>query len=187
MPDIDIDFANRDEILKVVKHRIATLDTKAKHNTGVYVTEIPHDPLTLKSTIGYKEAEDRGYFKLDFLNVSLYKHVRDLTHLSELQERKPLWELLGHKEFTDGLFHIAGHHELCQKLQPQSVIQLAAVLAIIRPGKRYLADKSWPEIHAEVWKKPEDGSYYFKKSHAVSYAVAVIVHMNLLVEILANE
>ena len=85
------------------------------------------------------------------------------------------------------MFHIAGHHELCQKLQPKSAIQLAAVLAIIRPGKRYLADKTWPEIHAEVWKKPEDGSYYFKKSHAVSYAVAVIVHMNLLVEILANE
>ena len=34
----------------------------------------------------------------------------------------------------------------------------------------------------EVWQKPEDGSYYFKKAHAVSYAVAVVVHMNLLCE-----
>jgi DNA polymerase III alpha subunit len=34
----------------------------------------------------------------------------------------------------------------------------------------------------EIWTKPSDGSYYFKKSHATAYAVAVVVHMNLLVE-----
>jgi len=34
----------------------------------------------------------------------------------------------------------------------------------------------------EVWQKPEDGSYYFKKAHAVAYALSVVVHMNLLCE-----
>jgi hypothetical protein len=34
----------------------------------------------------------------------------------------------------------------------------------------------------EVWTKPEDDAYYFKKAHAVSYAMAVVVHMNLLCE-----
>ena len=34
----------------------------------------------------------------------------------------------------------------------------------------------------EVWIKPKDGEYYFKKAHAVAYAVGVVVHMNLLCE-----
>jgi len=31
----------------------------------------------------------------------------------------------------------------------------------------------------EVWVKPTDGSYFFKKSHAVAYAQAIVVQMNL--------
>ena len=38
MPDIDIDFADRDVILDKIDHRVAKLDTGKKHNTGVYVT-----------------------------------------------------------------------------------------------------------------------------------------------------
>jgi len=33
-----------------------------------------------------------------------------------------------------------------------------------------------------VWKKPSDGSYYFKKAHAVAYAHAIVVQMNLICE-----
>ena len=40
MPDIDIDFADRNEILGRLKHRVAKLEYGKKHNTGVYVTEI---------------------------------------------------------------------------------------------------------------------------------------------------
>ena len=32
----------------------------------------------------------------------------------------------------------------------------------------------------EVWKKPKDGSYFFKKSHAIAYAHAIVVQMNLM-------
>ena len=39
----------------------------------------------------------------------------------------------------------------------------------------------------EVWTKPENDEYYFKKAHAVSYAMAVVVHMNLLVEQLYGQ
>ena len=84
MPDIDIDFGDRDVVLSKLQHRVARLDTGKKHNTGVYVTEIPHNPIDNISTIDYKIAEDRGYFKLDFLNVSIYKDVRDEAHLQEL-------------------------------------------------------------------------------------------------------
>ena len=81
MPDIDIDFADRTILLDKLKHRVAKLSTGKKHNTGVYATEIPHNPVDKLSTIDYERAEDRGYFKLDFLNVSIYKDIKDETHL----------------------------------------------------------------------------------------------------------
>ena len=59
MPDIDIDFADRDIILDKLNHRIAKLDTGKKHNTGVYFTEIPHNPVDNLATIDYDEAEER--------------------------------------------------------------------------------------------------------------------------------
>ena len=182
MPDIDIDFADRNEILGRLKHRIAKLDTGKKHNTGVYVTEIPHNPVDMLSTIDYDTAEDRGYFKLDFLNVSIYEKVKDEDHLKELMNKEPTWELLEEKDFCDLVFHVSGHHNLLKKLKPRNIEQLAAVLAIIRPAKRHLQDSNWSTIANEVWQKPKDGDYYFKKAHAVAYAHAIVVHMNLICE-----
>ncbi len=66
-------------------------------------------------------------------------------------------------------------------MKPTTIEQLAAVLAIIRPAKRYLLGKSWEKVMKEVWIKPEEG-YYFKKAHSVSYALAIAVQLNLIVE-----
>ena len=186
MPDIDIDFADRDIVLEKLKHRVAKLDTGKKHNTGVYATEVPHNPVDNISTIEHKTAEERGYFKLDFLNVSIYKDVKSEKHLTELMERTPLWQLLEHKDFVDKVFHLSGHNELLQQLKPTSVQQLAATLAIIRPAKRHLANKTWENIFKEVWTKPTNGEYFFKKAHAYAYAMSVIVHMNLICEDLST-
>lgn len=182
MPDIDIDFADRTILLDKLKHRVAKLSTGKKHNTGVYATEIPHNPVDKLSTIDYERAEDRGYFKLDFLNVSIYKDVKDETHLMSLMRKEPLWELLEQKDFVDLVFHLSGHSSLLKQLKPTSVSQLAAALAIIRPAKRHLANQDWSTIMKEVWTKPQNGEYYFKKAHAMSYAMACVVHMNLICE-----
>ena len=69
---------------------------------------------------------------------------------------------------------------IVNKLEPKTIEQLAAVLAIIRPAKRGLMYKDWTDILKEVWTKPIDGSYFFKKSHAVAYAQAIVVQMNML-------
>lgn len=182
MPDIDIDFADRSIILDKIQHRVAKLDTDKKHNTGIYVTEIPHNPVDKMSTIDYETAEDRGYFKLDFLNVSIYKDVKDETHLQRLMEKEPQWELLEHDDFNNLVFHVAGHGSVLRSMQPKSVEQLAAVLAMIRPAKRHLVGQPWDTVMKEVWLKPTNDEYYFKKAHAVSYAMAVVVHMNLICE-----
>jgi len=182
MPDIDIDFADRTIILDKLEHRVARLDTGKKHNTGVYANEIPHNPVDNLSTIEHKNAEDRGYFKLDFLNVSIYKGVENDDHLQQLIRKEPIWELLEHDDFNEKVFHLNGHGELLRQLRPTSVEQLAATLAIIRPAKRHLATKQWSHIMDHVWQRPSDDSYFFKKAHAFAYAVSVVVHMNLLCE-----
>ena len=60
MPDIDIDFADRTVVLEKFKHRVAKLETGKKHNTGIYFTEVPHNPVDNMSTLNYEEAETSG-------------------------------------------------------------------------------------------------------------------------------
>ena len=182
MPDIDIDFADRDVILEKLNHRVAKLDAGKKHNTGVYFTEIPHNPVDNLATIDYDEAEERKYFKINFLNVFIYKQVKDEEHLIKLMTKEPLWDLLTEAEFSNQLFHVGEHSTLLKKLSPKSIEQLAATLAIIRPAKRHLENETWDNIMKQVWTKPKDGSYFFKKAHAVAYAHAIVVHMNLICE-----
>jgi hypothetical protein len=185
MPDIDIDFADRTLALNQFKHVTAAIEdngTFKKHNSGVYCTSIPYNPITGISTIDYKEAEDRGYFKIDFLNVGVYNGVKDEAHLILLMETEPLWDLLEQDEFTQLLFHVNGHGSILRQSKPKSIEQLAAVLAMIRPAKRYLIGKDWTTVMTEVWTKPENDEYFFKKSHAVAYATAVVVQMNLICE-----
>ena len=187
LPDIDIDVSNRSKVLEHFASSDASLDGLKKHNTGVYFTDIPVNPITNTSSIDYKEAEDRGYFKLDILNVSLYKDIKSEDHLNTLLGKEPLWDLLTEPEFSNQLFHVGEHSSVLQKTRPKNIEQLAAVLAMIRPAKRNLIGKSWPDIMKDVWTTPSDGSYYFKKAHAVAYAHAVVVQMNLICEKLQND
>ena len=183
MPDIDIDFADRQKILDVMPHTRATIwDDKGikPHNTGVYFTDVPRIPGTDQSAFDHKVADELGYFKLDLLNVNIYSQVKSRQHLQELFEQGPPWHKLQDRTFVDQLFHLNGHFDVVEKLQPVTLEQLAACLAIIRPAKRYLLVKNWTTINNEVWTKPTDGQYFFKKAHAYSYAGAVIVHMNLI-------
>lgn len=182
MPDIDIDFADRSKVLDIIKNVPAILEGGKKHNTGVYCHKIPTNPLTGYASIDYNDAEERGYFKIDFLNVNIYAGVRDEEHLIELMKVEPLWDLLEQDEFTNLLFHVNGHGHVLRKMKPKSVEELAAVLAIIRPAKKHLLGLPWEEVFKEVWIKPTTDEYYFKKAHAVAYAVAIVVQMNLICE-----
>ena len=183
MPDVDIDFFDRDGVLKLFKHTPASIikDNKIeKHKTGVYFHAIPSEPINGYSTLDYKKAEDRGYFKIDCLNVNIYKNVKSEQELVELMIEEPDWDMLKDPKLVENLFHLNGHYNIVSKLEPKNIEQLAAVLAIIRPAKRGLMYKDWTEILKEVWVKPTDGSYFFKKSHAVAYAQAIVVQMNLI-------
>lgn len=183
--DIDIDFADRDEALQHIGHIPASMlkdKTLKRHNVGVYLHDVPVDPITGFCSIEYKRAEELGFFKMDFLNVGVYKDVQSPEHLDRLMSTTPLWEMLLDEEIVDGLFHLSGHFDVVSQMQPRSVMELAMVLALIRPAKRHLVGKSWSEIEADIWTPSAEELYGFKKSHAVSYALVIVVQMNLLVE-----
>lgn len=184
--DVDIDFSDRAEVLAVLDTTPASIlrDNKlVRHNTGIYVTDIPRDPFTGMSAIEYNSAEDRGYVKLDFLNVNLYKQVRDEAHLIELM-KEPDWAKLYDPEFCSQLIHISAHYDTLIKM-PEAVTTIARMamfLAIIRPGKKHLVGLPWAEVAKTIWEKPADDSYFFKKAHGIAYSTLVTVNMNLIVE-----
>ena len=181
--DIDIDVANRDKLLKLIKGTTAMIlrdNRQTKHNTGVYFHEMPSNPFTGLSSVDYKEAEDMGYFKIDILNVGLYKDIKSKEHLDQLLAMEPMWELLEHKEVVEKCFHIHKHFEIVKKMKPKSVEELAAVLAVIRPAKRHLLGRDWNTIKEQVWVRPKGDEYFFKKAHAHAYAVAIVLQLNMM-------
>jgi hypothetical protein len=183
--DIDIDFGDRDKILSLIPHIPAAMRNVhpiRKHATGVYVTEIPYDPVNDMASIDYTVAETRGYLKLDMLNVHVYNQVRDEKHLVELMS-EPNWDNLKNKDFVEKLIHLNNQFSTIRSMpEPvNSIPRLAMLLAIIRPGKKHLIGKSWKDVAETVWNKTGT-EYSFKKSHAIAYAHLVVVHMNLLEE-----
>jgi len=184
--DIDIDLADRQQVLAVLDVIPASQlrDGKlVKHNTGVYPTQIPMDPFLGCASLDYQIAEQRGYIKMDLLNVHVYRQIRSEEHLIELM-REPDWARLYNPEICQQLVHINNHYETLLKMpQPvDSIPRLAMFLAVIRPAKRHLIGRPWSEVAKTIWDKPTDNSYYFKKSHSVSYAQLVVVNLNLLCE-----
>ena len=185
--DIDIDVGNRDTVLKLFPHIPAVIhrDGKyVKHNTGVYVTDAPQDPFTGYASIDHDIAENRGYAKIDMLNLGLYTQVKNEEHLDQLLAQEPAWERLYDKDFCGKLIHIGNHYDTLVKMPEavNTIEKLAMFLAVIRPAKRHLIGKSWAKVEKTVWQKPTDDTYYFKKSHSVSYAHLVVVNINLIFE-----
>jgi len=183
--DIDIDVGDRDQALALLEHTGASIikeDKNTKHNTGVYFTSIPVDPFTGRASLDYEAAEERGYVKVDVLNVGLYKQIKNEEYLQQLMEQEPEWDRLYDAEFCAQLIHIGAHYDTLIRM-PEAVnsdVRLMMFLAVIRPAKRHLIGLPWKEVAKTIWDKPEDGSYGFKKSHSCAYSRLVMVHMNLL-------
>jgi hypothetical protein len=182
--DIDLDFADREAVLKLIQHTPArqTVEGKVrKHNSGVYVTDIPWDPVHECAAIDYQTAENRGYFKIDFLNMHVYKLVQSPEHYKQMLEATPPWQRLWQDPGWAGqLVHIGNYTELLKEMKPDSIPRMAAFISIIRPGKAHLQKKDWATVFASVWDGDDSRGYTFKKAHAISYAALVALHMNLL-------
>jgi DNA polymerase III alpha subunit len=182
--DIDIDFADRESILKLILHTPARQMHQGqvrRHNSGVYVTDIPYDPVNQCAAIDYETAEQRGYFKIDFLNMSVYTLIKSSEHYDQMQANDPPWtRLWTDSKWASQLVHVGNYTALLQSMKPDSIPRMAAFISIIRPGKAHLQNKTWDQVFASVWNGDNSQGFVFKKSHAVSYAMLVALHMNLL-------
>ena len=182
--DIDIDFADRDIVLKLIQHTPARQEVQGqvrRHNSGVYVTDIPHDPINGCAAIDYEQAEQRGYFKIDFLNMNVYKLVKSTEHYQEMLAAAPPWDRLWQDaNWSKQLVHVGNYTDLLKNMRPTTIPQMAAFISIIRPGKAHLQNQSWKDVFATVWDGNDSQGYTFKKSHSLSYAMLVVLHMNLL-------
>lgn len=182
--DIDIDLADRDQLIKLIRCTPARQENDGqvrRHNSGVYVTDIPRDPIHGCAAIEYQQAEQRGYFKIDLLHMSVYNLVRDPAHYQEMLTRTPPWARLWEDTtWSSQLVHVGNYVELLKTMRPDSIPRMAAFISIIRPGKAHLQNRAWPEVFASVWDGDDSKGYTFKKSHAVSYAALVALHMNLI-------
>jgi DNA polymerase III alpha subunit len=192
--DIDIDFANRDSALATLSHTSASIiqaNEIKKHNSSVYFHTVPIDPVTGLCSLDYRDAEDAGCFKVDFLNVGVYNDVRDEEHLLELMNRPLDWSMFESEEFVSMLFQLRSHAKLVTTLKPKSKLDIAYILGLIRPGKKHLIPKcqkyGFDSIKDEIWTFSDNDQYVFKKSHSLSYSVLVYVHANLIIEQLQSE
>ena len=182
--DIDIDLPDRQMLLDLIQHTAARQLHQGqvrRHNSGVYVTDIPRDPINNCAAIDYNEAESRGYFKIDLLNMSVYQLIRSPEHYEQLLQKEPNWaRLWTDSAWAKQLVHVGNYTKMLETMRPNSIPRMAAFISIIRPGKAHLQNRSWEEVFAAVWDGDESRGYTFKKSHSLGYAQLVALHMNLL-------
>ena len=182
--DIDLDLADRDQLLKLIQAipaRQMHQGQVRRHNSGVYVTDIPYDPVNACAAIDYEQAEECGYFKIDLLNMSVYQLIKSPEHYKQMLDQEPNWSRLWTDvEWAKQLVHVGNYTELLKSMKPDSVPRMAAFISIIRPGKVHLQNKPWPEVFESVWDGDDSKGFVFKHAHAIGYAALVALHMNLI-------
>lgn len=186
--DIDIDISSKIKIDKLFNLTHASMiegDELKKHLVGVYFQYIPKDPSTKLSAIPYKEAEKYSYYKFDFLNVNLIEKFQEIfsskTEMKCIMNKTPNWKLFENKEIVEQLFHLSNHFDVVYAVKPKSILEIADILAIIRPGKKILLDKylrNKKEIRKELFTKRAKSD--LRKSHAIPYALLIVIQLNLI-------
>lgn len=182
--DIDIDLADRDQLLQLIQATPARQLHQGqvrRHNSGVYPTDIPYDPVNECASIDYETAEQLGYFKIDLLNMSVYQLIKSPEHYEQLLAKTPDWTRLWTDiEWAKQLVHVGNYTDLLDSMRPDSIPRMAAFISIIRPGKAHLQNRPWTEVFETVWDGDDSKGFVFKHAHAIGYAALVALHMNLL-------
>lgn len=184
--DVDIDTPPNLDPLSLfpnwVRASIVKNEKLGPHPCGVFPQAIARDPVTGLAAVPYEMAEELGYFKLDFLHLTVYRHFDSRAEIEELLEIEPNWDLLLDERNVEKLFQLSKHGELLKKLQPRSIEELADVLALIRPGKQELLPFYITEREAcrVLLYMKDDSGYSFKKSHSISYALVIVLQLHLI-------
>jgi hypothetical protein len=176
--DVDIDTTTKtDKTLYGIPAMIYNEEQEriSPHPSGVYLEDVPIDTMTGLCAFDYKYGDANGFMKVDILHNSVYDIFKSKEEVSTAVGNDIDWSLLEDESVVKTLPHLAKHFDTVKKLKPRSVEDLADVLALIRPGKihlpqDYIRDKE--KVRRFLYKRPSSG-IYFKKSHAISYAMMI--------------
>lgn len=186
--DIDIDFPTDFDPLVLFEEAVRASMVRegklTKHPAGIYFQHIPVDCVTGFSAIPYENAEELGYTKIDFLHLSVLNFFDDKQQIRDLLEKEPNWGLLQSKTVVDKLFQLSKHYEVVNYIKPKSVEDLADCIAVIRPGKKHLLDSydhnNKKQFRKKLYDKNDKNVYSYKKGHAISYALTVVLQLHLI-------
>lgn len=187
MFDIDIDIPSHIDITKIFPSAVVASRVDkgelVKHNCGVYFQNVPIDAITGFAALPYKTAADLGFTKVDFLHLNLLNSFRTKAEVRQAISSEPDWTLLQDPEIVSRLFHLKNSFEFLSKLKPQSVVELADVVAIIRPAKRALLDRYMRDkvrTRPLLYRLDGDDKTSFRQSHAIAYALSIVMQLNTI-------
>lgn len=181
IPDVDLEVLNREEVLTLFPEaRVASqvvgdqIKRMRPHNSGIYFQNIPLNPLNNLAALPFKEAEDAGFHKIDLLSCPYpYNGIESMEELRTLLDEPIDWNWFTDVGFISTLFQVHDHINEVVHYAPQSIEDLACLIAIIRPAKQHLIGESWDTVRAKIWDQESHHKILFKKSHAIAYALAV--------------
>jgi len=183
--DIDIDTPtsfNPMNIFPWVRASMVKDGQLYPHPCGVHPQNIPVDQVTKLCAIPYQSAEQLGFFKIDFLHLSVYDNFKSREEIEQLLEIEPDWQLLVDPKHQKKLFQLSNHGEVLDSIRPKSIEELADVLALIRPGKKQFIKlyKTQREATRRILYSKDETGYSFKKSHAIAYAMVIVLQLHLI-------
>lgn len=185
--DIDIDipssFNPKTAFPQIVQGSMVLNKTLKKHISGYYLQNIPVDKVTNLAAIPYKDADELGYYKIDFLHLNILSLFKNKKEIRELIHKEPNWELLQDPKNVKKLFQINKHYDIIKRIKPTSIIELADCVAAIRPGKKELIDKYLSDREANryiLYRGRDESKSAYKKSHAIAYATIIALQLHLI-------
>jgi len=203
--DLDLDIPSMDsEIIRANLVRASVKNEKGEyqaHPAGVYFYKsIPK--FNNISILDYKTMEKKEYQKIDILNNTYLDNIsnEEMIEFIDLIENenidwKKLWEF-------ENPYQLSKYPGILREFKVSSVLDIAIVLAIIRPGSLQNYDKMKTFIHTdkilnkknkkereilkftygipifdEQFKELgiDDGKYRYKKPHSLGYAYVLLI------------
>lgn len=183
--DVDIDFRTDfkpEDVFPWTRASRVHNGYLVPHTVGVYPQRVPQDHVTKLAAIPYQEAEEIGYTKIDMLHLQVYDYFESREEIQALLKLEPDWGLLLIPSEQVKLFQLSKHGDVLSTVKPRNIEELADVLALIRPGKKQLAKLYNADRDATrriLYAKDENG-YSFKKSHAIAYAMVIVLQLHLI-------
>lgn len=182
--DIDIDVAGGFDREGLGTRAMVYNEEQEKilpHPSGIYVEPVPVDEMTGLCAFDHRYGDEQGYLKVDILTNTTYDRFGSKADLLQSAEQEPDWSMLLDPDVVSRLPHVGKHLDVLQAVSPRSVEALADVLALIRPGKIHLLEAylAHPEsVRLQLYRRAANGKPYFKRSHAIPYALMIVSVLN---------